>query len=178
MPTRSTVSATLLDPVEGMGVEGQTDSGFRIRFDTLASADGGVGAGPTETVLVALAACTAMDVASILRKKRQPFRSYQINVIADKADEHPQVYTTIIIEHQLAGEMTAESVRRSIELSATTYCPVSAMLSAAVRIEHRYRIRREGETEEASALVVVTGPQSGPGSGPGTGRAAEGAAIG
>ena len=54
--------------------------------------------------------------------------------------------------------MTAEAVRRSVELSATSYCPVSAMLSAAVRIEHRYRIRRDEAGEEESALVVVTGP--------------------
>jgi putative redox protein len=161
MPGRSTVSATFLDPVQGMGVEGQTESGFSVRFDTAASADGGVGPSPVEAVLEALAACTAMDVASILRKKRQRFRSYQVHVTADRADEHPQVYTAISVEHRLEGEMTAESVRRSVELSAASYCPVSAMLSASVRIEHRYRIRRDGEVQDESALVVVTGPDAG-----------------
>jgi putative redox protein len=159
MPTRSSVSATFVDP-GGMRVDAESASGFPVRFDTLSSAEGGAGASPTETILAALAACTAMDVASILRKKRQPFRDYRIQVTADKADEHPQVFTSITVEHQLTGHMTAEAVRRSVELSATAYCPVSAMLSASVRIEHRYRIRRDGEAQEEAAVVVVTGPDA------------------
>jgi putative redox protein len=157
MSTRSSVSATFVDAAEGMRVEATSASGFGVRFDTAASDEGGFGASPTETLLAALAACTAMDVASILRKKRQPFRSYRIAVTAEKSEEHPQVFTAITVEHQLEGEMTAEAVRRSVELSATTYCPVSAMLSKAVPIEHRYRIRRDGEAQEEAALVVVTG---------------------
>jgi putative redox protein len=167
MPTRSTLRATFLDPIAGMGVEVGTPSGFTLRFDTASRDEGGTGSGPTETLLGALAACTAMDVASILRKKRQRFHAYEIVVTADKAEAHPQTFTAITVEHRLAGEVTAEAVRRSVELSATTYCPVSAMLSASVRIEHRYRIRRgaepadqspNGPSQEESGLVVVTGP--------------------
>jgi len=161
MPTRSTITATFSDPSEGMRVDARTASGYAIGFDTARQADGGGGPSPTEAVLAALAACTAMDVASILRKKRQPFDSYTIEVSADKADEHPQVFTRIVVEHRMTGTMTAEAVRRSIELSATSYCPVSAMLSTAVRIEHRYRIQRDGGAGLEEALVVVTGPDGG-----------------
>jgi putative redox protein len=157
MPSRNAITATFLDPVQGMGLDAQSGSGYPLRFDTASSAEGGAGPSPTETVLAALAACTAMDVASILRKKRQLWDRYEINVSGEKADEHPQVFTSIVIEHRLSGSMTAEAVRRSVELSATSYCPVSAMLSAAVRIEHRYRILRSGVADE-TALVVVTGP--------------------
>ena len=160
MPTRSSVSATFVEPERGMGVDARSGSGFPVRFDTASSAENGIGASPTETILAALAACTAMDVASILRKKRQPFRTYRIEVSGDKQEAHPQVFTAITVEHQLTGPMTAEAVRRSVELSATAYCPVSAMLSAAVRIEHRYRIRRDGQNQEEAALVVVTGPDA------------------
>jgi putative redox protein len=161
MPTRSAITATFLDPGQGMRLEARTESGFPLGFDTTAASDGGAGPSPTEAVLAALAACTAMDVASILRKKRQPFDRYTISVIGEKADEHPQVFTAIVVEHHLFGSMTAEAVRRSVELSATAYCPVSAMLSSSVRIEHRYRIVRPNAAADEEALVVVTGPDGG-----------------
>lgn len=161
MSLRNRVTATFVDPDSGAAVDATSGSGFGLRFDTRSSHEGGTGASPTEALLGALAACTAMDVAAILRKKRQPFRSYRIEVTGERREEHPRVYTAITVEHQLAGSMTAEAVRRSVELSATSYCPVSAMLSASVRIEHRYRIQRDGEAQEEAALVVVTGPDAG-----------------
>jgi putative redox protein len=161
MSLQNRVTATFVDPVEGVAITATSGSGFPLTFDTASSEEGGIGASPTESVLGALAACTAMDVASILRKKRQPFRSYRIEVTGERAEEHPRVFTAITVEHQLTGSMTAEAVRRSVELSATRYCPVSAMLSASVRIEHRYRIRRDEALDEEAARVVVTGPHGG-----------------
>ncbi len=113
--------------------------------------------GPRETLLAALAGCTSMDVVSILRKKRQRAAAYEIAISAASAEEHPRVFTDITIEHRVGGAVEAEALRRSIELSATRYCPVSAMLSKATTIEHRYRLTDEaGEVHEA--LVAVTGP--------------------
>jgi putative redox protein len=157
MPTTVTALATIVDAERSMRVDVRTETGFNLTFDTAGSGELRAGPGPTESVLAALAACTSMDVGSILRKKRQPAASYRIAVTAQKADEHPQVYTSIAIEHQISGEVEPEALRRAIELSATSYCPVSAMLSHSVTIEHRYRLAREGQ-EEVSALVAVTGP--------------------
>jgi len=103
-----------------------------------------------------------MDVASIMRKKRQQIDRYQIAVTAEKADEHPQVFTSIVVEHLIIGDVSAEAVRRSVELSATAYCPVNAMLSRAVPIEHRYRLQRTADgPSTADEVVVVTGPAPG-----------------
>ena len=55
-------------------------------------------------------------------------------------DAHPRVFTAISVEHRVGGAVEVEALRRSIELSATRYCPVSAMLSAVATIEHRYRL--------------------------------------
>ena len=158
MPTQSSVLATVVEPQRAVRVDVLTGTGFQIVFDTGESGDGRAGPGPTESVLAALAACTSMDVGSILRKKRQPALSYQIAVTGEKADAHPQVYTSIVVEHRVSGEVEPEALRRAIELSATTYCPVSAMLSHSVRIEHRYRLTREGQ-DEVAALVATTGPE-------------------
>lgn len=161
MPSISTAVATFVDPSEGMRVDVVSGSGFPVSFDTRATDQGGVGPSPTDTVLAALAACTAMDVASIMRKKRQQIERYQIAVTAEKADEHPQVFTSIVVEHQIVGDVSAEAVRRSIELSATTYCPVSAMLSRSVPMEHRYRLQRTADAVSKGELVVKTGPAAG-----------------
>lgn len=158
MPTTVSVLATVVDPQQAVRVDILTGTGFKLTFDTDDAGDLRAGPGPTESILAALAGCTSMDVGSILRKKRQPAAAYRIAVTAEKADEHPQVYTSIVVEHQVSGEVEPEALRRAIELSATAYCPVSAMLSRSVRIEHRYRLAREGR-EEVSALVAITGPE-------------------
>lgn len=150
--------ATFADPAAGMTVSATTGSGFEITYDTDASQER-AGPSPNETLLAALAACASMDVASILRKKRQVPSAYEIAVTGERATEHPRVYTSIVIEHRVTGDIDAEAVRRSVELSATRYCPVNAALSKSVRVEHRYRLARDARDDEAvSALVVVTGP--------------------
>jgi putative redox protein len=159
VPTTNSILATFVDPAAGLAVDVATESGFALAFDTAEGGEARRGPSPTEVVLAALAACTAMDVAAILRKKRQRAIDYQIAVSGTRADKDPTVYTSIVVEHRVVGAVEPEALRRSVELSATRYCPVSAMLSASVTIEHRYRLwpaRQEGDG--VSALVTVTGP--------------------
>ncbi len=158
MPTTLSALATVVDPRQAVRVDVVTGTGFELVFDTDGAGADRAGPSPTESILAALAACTSMDVGSILRKKRQPAASYVIAVTGEKADEHPQVYTSIVVEHRVTGDVEPESLRRAVELSATTYCPVSAMLSRSVRIEHCFRLIR-GDGEEVSAPVAVTGPE-------------------
>jgi putative redox protein len=158
MSTNSAL-ATFMEPGIGMRVEVRTGSGFTITLDTDEAGGELTGPSPMESVIATLAACTSMDVASILRKKRQTAVAYEIAVSGERAEEHPRVYTSIVVEHRITGEVDAEALRRSVELSATRYCPVSAMLSASVRIDHRFRLMRDaGDPNPVSASVVITGP--------------------
>ena len=116
---------------------------------------------PVETIVVSLAACSAMDVIAIAAKKRQVMSRYEIHVEAQQRDEYPQILTRADVIHDVEGPGVDEAaIRRAIELSATKYCPVSAMLSAgATEIHHGYRVRNTGpEPFEAEGEVVVTGP--------------------
>ena len=116
---------------------------------------------PVETLVVSLAACSAMDVISIVTKKRQRVSRYEVHVEANQRDEYPQVLTRVDVIHEVEGPVVEEAaIRRAIELSATKYCPVSAMISAgATEIHHGYRVRNTGpEPFEADGEVVVTGP--------------------
>jgi putative redox protein len=120
---------------------------------------------PVETIVVCLAACSAMDVTGILDKKRQEVASYRIHVTGNQRDEYPQVLTRVDVVHEVEGPVIDEAaVRRAIELSALKYCPVNAMLSAgATEVHHRYVARQTGdEPFEIEGEVVVTGPYKRP----------------
>ncbi|HEY5487707.1 MAG TPA: OsmC family protein [Candidatus Limnocylindrales bacterium] len=146
----------------GLRFVASTSSGHEVVVD---NGTGNTGPRPTELQLVALAACTAMDVVEILAKKRQVYDRYSTEVSGTQRDKAPNVFTEITVVHVVEGNVDTEAVRRSIELSATKYCTVSAQLASGVaRVSHRYVIRRPvaGEAgappEEESAEVVVTGP--------------------
>jgi putative redox protein len=159
MPTHKAVH---LEHRGGMQFVATPSSGHVIAFDERASNQGG---SPVETVLAALASCTAMDVISIAVKKRQAVESYEIEATGDQRDEYPQVFTEIDVVHIVRGTGLSEAaIRRAIELSATKYCPVSAMVSAgATVVHHRYRISSTGERPfEAAGLVISTGPYQRP----------------
>ena len=150
------ITATI-DPARSR-TDARTDGGQPIALDADPPEGDDSAPSPKETLLAALAGCTGMDVASILRKKRQPATSYEVAVTGESGDEHPKVFTTITVEHRVSGAVQPEALRRSIELSATRYCPVNAMLSASVTVEHRYRLTgADGAATEA--LVAVTGPE-------------------
>ena len=159
MPTHKSVH---LEHRGGMQFVATPSSGHVIAFDERSSNKGG---SPVETVLTALAACTAMDVISIAVKKRQAIERYEIEATGSQRDEYPQVFSEIDVVHVVHGTGLSEAaIRRAIELSATKYCPVSAMISAgATVVNHRYRITSEGERPfEAAGLVISTGPYQRP----------------
>jgi putative redox protein len=146
-----------VDPASGR-VVARTPHGAVVAMDPEPPERDDAGAGPKQALLAALAGCTGMDVCSILRKKRQTARTYEIAVRADSAADHPRVFTSIVVEHRVDGDVAPEPLRRSIELSATRYCPVNAMLSAVVRIEHRYRLT-DASGRHHEALVAIVGPE-------------------
>lgn len=98
------------------------------------------GMAPVAMVLAGLAGCTAMDVISILKKKRQEVTSFEVHVEGEQAGEHPRVYEKVTIVYRVRGAVTEEALARAIELSMTKYCPVSAMVREVAEIDYRYEI--------------------------------------
>ena len=138
----------------GLSFTGTADSGFEVRLGAdpqVGGADDGFR--PLELLAVGLAGCTAMDVASILRKKQQAVTGFEVHVHADQADEHPHVFTRAVIRYILTGHAIEESaLLRAIELSATKYCPAQAMLGRVVPMELVYEIH-EAQEGGTSRLV-------------------------
>src|SRR5207248_11380544 len=93
-----TASATLADGMHFIG----NIVGFRMDLDAEETV-GGVGAGPQphRLLLQALAGCTAMDVISILRKKRQQVSGLSVEVQGSRTDQHPRVYTRIEVLYRV-----------------------------------------------------------------------------
>lgn len=106
------------------------------------------GARPLVVFLEALAACTAMDVTSVLEKKRQPFTGLEVEVTAhQREDEFPKIYTKIELVYVVHGkDVEAAAVSRAIELSETKYCTVRGMLGPQVEVITSYRV--EGDTPD------------------------------
>jgi putative redox protein len=96
---------------------------------------------PMELVLIGLAGCTAMDVVSILAKKRQPVTNLQVKVDAERAEEHPKVYTKLHLTYVAYGEgIDEKALSRAIQLSEDRYCSVQAMLKPTAEISSSYEI--------------------------------------
>jgi putative redox protein len=134
----------------GMTFSGMADSGFTVPLGASPSVGGeNDGFRPMELMAISLAGCTAMDVISILRKKRQDVTAYEVKVHADQADQHPHVFTQSVITYEVTGhEVKEAAVIRAIELSAERYCPAQSMLAKVMPIELLYEIyedRGDGE---------------------------------
>jgi putative redox protein len=140
----STAQVTWVGP--GLRLVGEGSNGPAIIVDHVLPGEERqeTGPRPMELLLVGLAGCTGMDVISILQKKRQPLTGLETRVTAERAEEHPRVYTQIHVEYVVKGQgVKPEAVERAIELSETKYCSAMTMLRQAAEITTSYRIVEE-----------------------------------
>jgi len=128
--------------VEGLQLVGVSDTGHAVVIDQNKDVGGlSQAAQPMEFLLISLASCTAMDVISIMKKKRQDLRGFELEFEAERAEKHPMVYTKIKLKYIFRGKnLSKEAAERSIFLSQNKYCPVTAMLSKTVSIDTEYEI--------------------------------------
>ena len=144
----------------GERFSGRTGTGRTLAFgDAIAAHE----YSPVEMLVAALATCSAMDVISIATKKRQAIERYEAHGWANQRDEYPQILTEATVTLELWGtDIREAAIRRSIELSATKYCPVNATISAgATIVHHRYdggRSREERVGVAQGCRRCPTGP--------------------
>jgi putative redox protein len=112
-----------------MRIVGTNEKGHETIFDTVPKVGGeDTAATPMEVMLQAMAACSFMDVISILRKKRKTIDALNIEIEAERADEHPKVFTKAILKYTLKSpDAELKDLERSVELSQDNYCGASAM---------------------------------------------------
>jgi putative redox protein len=132
---------------DGMQFVGDTGTGHGVVMDAAPAVGGNnTGPRPMELLLVALGGCTAMDVVSILRKKKVNFKDVRTNVKGKwvEGEKYPKYFEEIEVEYVVSGNGVPEdAVKRAIELSETKYCSVAASLRGTSKIKTSYKIVNE-----------------------------------
>jgi putative redox protein len=122
-------------------LEAKNEQGVVVQMDGSPEIGGqDLGARPMQLVLMALGGCTSMDMLSMLSKMREQVKAYKVTVNAERATEHPMVFTKIHIHYILEGNLKKENVEKAINLSMDKYCSVTHMLNKTAVITHSFEI--------------------------------------
>ena len=118
---------------------GTTPGGHALVFD--ADHEGNSGATPVDLLMIAVGACTAVDIVSILEKKRQKVIDYRVEVTGERHAEHPRYFEKFFVKHIITGiNVDPEAVERAIELSDEKYCSVAATVKPKAQVLTNYEI--------------------------------------
>ena len=131
-----------------MAFQATSDSGHTVLIDS-AEAVGGQNRGPRpmEMVLMGMGGCSAIDVMSILQKKRQEVTDCVIDLDARRAETVPKVFTHIHARYVVTGRNVSEkAVERAVSLSMEKYCSATRMLASSVEITYDYVVREAEDT--------------------------------
>jgi putative redox protein len=128
--------------VDGMLMVGKSHSGHSITMDGPPEIGGeNLGVRPMEMLLLGVAGCTMIDVVTTLKKMRQELTHCETKVNAERADDHPKVFTDIHIQFIIKGKgLDTKKVEKAITLSAQKYCSASIMLGKTASITHDFEI--------------------------------------
>ena len=128
--------------VDGMLMVGKSHSGHSITMDGPPEIGGdNLGVRPMEMLLLGVAGCTMIDVVTTLKKMRQELTHCETKVNAERADDHPKVFTDIHIQFLVKGnDLNSKKVEKAITLSAEKYCSASIMLGKTASISHDFEI--------------------------------------
>ena len=128
--------------VDGMLMVGKSHSGHSITMDGPSEIGGdNLGVRPMEMLLLGVAGCTMIDVVTTLKKMRQELTHCETKVNAERADDHPKVFTDIRIQFIVKGkDLDPKKFEKAITLSAEKYCSASIMLGKTASITHDFEI--------------------------------------
>lgn len=118
---------------------GISPSGHSITVDT--KGENKTAPSPVELLMIAVAGCTAVDVVSILEKKRQKITAYRAEISGTRREEHPRAFTALHVHHLVYGhDVSEQAVARAIELSDEKYCSVAATVRPTATITTSFEI--------------------------------------
>ena len=128
--------------VEGLLMVGKSDSGHTITMDGPPESGGeNLGVRPMEMLLLGVEGCTMIDVVTTLKKMRQDPSHLETKINAERATDHPKVFTDIHIQFVVKGkDLDPKKVDKAITLSAEKYCSASIMLGETATITHDFEV--------------------------------------
>lgn len=132
--------------IDGMAFMGESGTGHAVIMDG-APENGGrnLGPRPMEMLLLGLGGCTAFDVVMILQKGRQPIEDCQVEIEAERAEDHPKVFTKVHMRYLVKGRgLSADAVHRAVELSVDKYCSATHVINKTAAMTHEVVIEELG----------------------------------
>ncbi|HAD99663.1 MAG TPA: OsmC family protein [Gammaproteobacteria bacterium] len=128
--------------IDGMMMVGESASGHAVVMDGPENLGGkNLGIRPMEMLLLGMGGCTTIDVMSMLKKMREEVRDCRAEISAERADDHPKVFTKIHIHFVVEGvNLDEKKVGKAIGLSADKYCSASIMLGKTATVTHDFEI--------------------------------------
>ena len=129
------MTITLHSTAAPLGYVGTNDRGQTQTFSGGADA-----CRPMETVLMAMAACSSIDVETFLSKMRAPAEGVEVTAEAERADGVPAVFTKVHLHYRIRGDVPEKKAAKAVAMSMDQYCSVSMMLSSSVAITHSLEV--------------------------------------
>ena len=131
--------------LDNMSFVGESESGHSVVTDGPPESGGrNLGVRPMEMVLLGMGGCTAFDVVLILQRQRQEITDCQVELVSERADEVPKVFTKIHVHYIVKGKgLDEKKVARAVDMTAEKYCSVSIMLAKTVEVTHDFEIIEE-----------------------------------
>ncbi|AYQ57365.1 OsmC/Ohr family protein [Bathymodiolus thermophilus thioautotrophic gill symbiont] len=128
--------------IDNMMMVGESASGHAVVMDGPEALGGkNLGIRPMEMLLLGMGGCTTIDVVSTLKKMRENIHDCHAEITAERADEHPKVFTKIHIHFIVAGEnLNEKKVAKAVSLSAEKYCSASIMLGKTAKVTHDFKV--------------------------------------
>ena len=119
----------------------QNELGNQVNIDMRAS-DVKEHQSPTELLLSALGACAAVEIVSMVKKRRKTFKDLKAEISGVRRDENPRGFTDINLHYIIySPDLTQEEAERIVDLATTKYCSVAGSLSA--KQTHSFEIVRD-----------------------------------
>jgi putative redox protein len=131
--------------VDGVQFQAESGSGHVVAMDGAPDAGGrNLAARPMEMVLIGMGGCTAFDVVSMLRKQRQDLTAVSVELVAERAEHPPKVFTSVKLVYRLRGRrLNRALVERAVALSEDKYCSATAMIRKSAEVTHEIVLEEE-----------------------------------
>ena len=124
--------------VDGALLVAEGGSGHTITMDGAPDIGGrNLASRPMEVLLMGMGGCTAIDVVSMLKKQRQDIEGVEVSLLAERAEDHPKVYTSVKLVYTVRGrKLNKALVERAVSLSDEKYCSATAMVKKSASVTH------------------------------------------
>ncbi len=119
------------------------EHGSSIKLDNIGTQTPNYGVSPMQSLLMALAGCSSIDVLLILEKQRQQIDTYKVNISGTKVKVNEfSLWDNIELEFVLSGNIDADKAKRAIQLSIDKYCSVAETLRrAGAKLSYRVSVK-------------------------------------